>query len=256
MAIFDDLADIYESMVDWPRRLANEEQFFRRLFAQIDAKRVLDAACGTGRHAAMFHSWGLRVQGADISQPMIDRARAAFGESDSLRWTVHSFEQAVDLPGEYDAVICTGNSLALAADIETARRAVREMLAAVRPGGLLIVHLLNPWRLPDGPIQWQKCRLVERPGAGGERAKLLVLRGIHRHGPNARLELLAVDLSEAKILNAESTPLLCLAAEELQGMALDAGAAKVELYGDYQFHQYVQTTSVNLILVAWKHDAS
>ena len=55
--LFADLTDVYEAMVDWPKRLANEEPFYRRLFARIGARRVLDAACGTGHHASMFHAW-------------------------------------------------------------------------------------------------------------------------------------------------------------------------------------------------------
>ena len=40
---FDDLSDVYEAMIDWPRRLAREEPFYRRLFERSDARRVLDA---------------------------------------------------------------------------------------------------------------------------------------------------------------------------------------------------------------------
>ena len=32
------------------------------------------------------------------------------------------------------------------------------MFAAVRAGGLVVLHVLNLWRLPDGPCVWQKCR--------------------------------------------------------------------------------------------------
>jgi SAM-dependent methyltransferase len=247
---FDELAELYEPLTDWPRRLANEEPFYRRLFSETGVGSVLDAACGTGHHAAMFHSWGMRVEGADLSRAMIDRARAAFGENDSLRWRVRAFDRHVVSPDVFDAAICVGNSLALASDEATARRAIGAMLAAVRPGGLLIVHLLNPWRLPDGAVQWQKCKRVERQ----DEKELLVLRGIHRHGRGARLELLAVDLSDARILHAESTSLLCFEAEELQGMALEAGAAKVELFGDYQRRPYDRTQSADLIMVVWRNE--
>ena len=64
---FDDLTDLYETMIDWPKRLANEAPFFRRPFEQTKVARVADVACGTGRHADMFRSWGLEVHGLDIS---------------------------------------------------------------------------------------------------------------------------------------------------------------------------------------------
>ena len=71
--MFDDLTDIYDAMIDWPKRLAHEGSFYRRVFEQHDVRSVVDVACGTGRHAAMFHSWGLRVEAADLSPAMIDR---------------------------------------------------------------------------------------------------------------------------------------------------------------------------------------
>ncbi|MCR4415548.1 MAG: class I SAM-dependent methyltransferase, partial [Thermoguttaceae bacterium] len=131
---FDDLSDVYEAMIDWPKRLANETPFFRRLFDAVQARSVLDVACGTGHHAAMFHSWGLRVEGADASPRMIERCRARFGESDRLGFVVRSFDQLAAAPEPFDAVICVGNSLALAPDAATAGRAVAAMFGAVRPG--------------------------------------------------------------------------------------------------------------------------
>ncbi|MCP4899573.1 MAG: class I SAM-dependent methyltransferase, partial [bacterium] len=89
---FDDLTDIYESIIDWPKRLANEEPLYRGLFGRVDAKSVLDVACGTGRHAAMFHGWGLRVEAADISPNMVERARSLFGQPAGLRWVVRRFD--------------------------------------------------------------------------------------------------------------------------------------------------------------------
>ena len=37
-------------------------------------------------------------------------------------------------------------------------RAVQVMVAAVRKGGVVLLHMLNLWRLPDGPCHWQKCK--------------------------------------------------------------------------------------------------
>jgi ubiquinone/menaquinone biosynthesis C-methylase UbiE len=95
---FDDLADIYETTIDWTRRLGNEEAFYRELFDRVGARIVLDAACGTGHHAAMFCSWGMRVEGADISEAMIRRCRQRYGESGDLRWVVRGFDEPIAPP--------------------------------------------------------------------------------------------------------------------------------------------------------------
>ena len=125
---FDDLTDVYEAMIDWDKRLGNEEPFYRDLFEQAGVHSVLDVACGTGRHAALFHSWGLHVEAADVSESMIGRARALFGEPPGLRWIVRGFQEPIPAGESFDVAICVGNSLALASDIRLAEHAVHGVL--------------------------------------------------------------------------------------------------------------------------------
>ena len=243
--LFDNLTGVYEAMIDWPKRLANEEPFYRRLFERVGVHRVLDAACGTGHHAAMFHAWPLRVEGADLSQAMIDQARAMFGEPEGLQWTVRGFEEPSPSQLPFDAVVCVGNSLALAPDRATVRRAVGQMLSAVRPGGVVVLHVLNLWPLVDGPCQWQKCR-----PATLSQGEVLILKGVHRSGNRGFVDLVLAGISEGKILHAESVPWLGLEAAELQQMATDAGAQRLELFGGYREQPYHREKSQDLILVA------
>jgi hypothetical protein len=61
----DQLTDVYDAMIDWSKRLDHEGPFYRTLFERLSAKSVVDVACGTGHHAAMFHDWGLEVEASD-----------------------------------------------------------------------------------------------------------------------------------------------------------------------------------------------
>jgi len=241
---FDDLTGIYEAMIDWPKRLANEEPFYRRLFARFGARSVLDAACGTGRHAAMFHSWGLRAEGADISPAMIARARAEFGEPAGLSWTVRGFGDPIP-GGGFDIVVCVGNSLALAGELAGAEQAVRRMLAGVRPGGALVVQILNLWHLPDGPCQWQKCK---RATAG--RREVLIVKGVHRSGAAGYVDLVVADLAEPGKMQTDSIRFLGLEADPLQAAAQRGGARAVEFFGGYQGQAYDRQASTDLLMVA------
>ena len=254
--MFDDLTDIYEAMIDWPKRLANEEPFYRRWFERVGAQSVVDVACGTGRHAAMFHSWGLsEAMGADLSPNMIDRARATFGEPAGLRWVVRPFDEPIHPAKPFDAAICVGNSLALAPDPATVERAIGQMLAAVRTGGekqtgggIAIVHVLNLWSLPDGPCNWQKCQRATLP-----QGEVLILKGVHRCGTRGYVDLIVAGLSPfLRLLHSESVPLLGLEAAELERMARAAGAAEVAFFGGYQDQPYDRRQSADLIMVARK----
>ena len=242
--MFEDLTDIYEAMIDWPKRLAREGSFYRSCFEGAGVRSVVDVACGTGHHAALFHSGGLRVEGADVSAAMIDRARANFGEPAGLRWVVRSFDEPIGAAEPFDAAVCLGNSLALAPDRETVESAVRQMSAAVRSGGPIIIHLLNLWCLPHGPCVWQKCKRATLP-----QGEIVILKGIHRCETRGYVELITTS-PEGALMHSESLPLLALEAGDLESMARAAGATEVQLFGGYEGQLYQREKSVDLVLVA------
>jgi hypothetical protein len=180
---------------------------------------------------------------------MIAKARALHGETGNLRWVVRRFEEACPTSAAFDAAICVGNSLALASDENSAERAIGNLLAAVRCGGVVIVQVLNVWSLPDGPCQWQKSLRAALP-----RGEAVIVKGVHRCGPRAYVNLVVVPLGSttAKSLpmRADSVPLLGLEATALDQWARRAGAEKVAFFGDYLGHPYERERSVDLILVA------
>jgi len=245
--VFNDVTDVYEAIIDWPKRLTNEGSFFRRLFDRVGTRSVVDVACGTGRHAAMFHSWGLRVEAADLSANMIERARAHCGELPNMRWLVRGFDEPIQPQEPFDAAICTGNSLALAPDIATVERAVHQMLAAVRSGGVAVLHVLNLWRFPDGPCQWQKCKRATL-----ERGEVLIVKGVHRAGAGGYVDLVIASLETPARMQTESVPFLGIEAEALNEMARQAGASTVRVLGNYQEQPYDRNNSMDLIVIAEK----
>lgn len=245
--VFDDLTEIYDSIIDWPKRLAHEQPFYRRLFDRIGVRNVLDAACGTGRHAALFHSWGLSVEGADVSPRMIQRARDAFGETSGLRWIVRGFEKSVETGSTFDATVCVGNSLALVPDDATAESAVQRMLSATRLGGVLVIHVLNLWHLPDGPCVWQKYKQATL--SDGD---CFIAKGVHRSGCRGFVNLLLVPLADVGATHTESVPFLGLETAELERVAIQNGATAVHFFGGYRDQPYDRLASTDLIMVAEK----
>lgn len=246
--MFADLADAYDALLDWPKRLANEEPFYREVFRRVGVRRVLDAACGTGRHAAWFHSWGCSVEGADLSAGMIERCRRQFGTSDRLRWVVRSFDQPVAAPELFDAVLCVGGSLSLAPDQGAVARAIGEMLRALRAGGVCVLQVLNLWHLPEGSCVWQKCKRVTL----GEREHLLV-KGVHRAGARGYVDLIDVLLEPTGVTpRYDSAALLGLEATDLARYARAVGAKDVQCHGNFQCGAYQREQSQDLLVVIEK----
>jgi SAM-dependent methyltransferase len=118
--------------------------------------RLLDVACGSGRHARELAQLGWDVTGVDYSPDLLERARAAGIE-------VHEQDmRALDVPGApFDAVTCLFDSIGYPQDNEGVVAALEGMR---RHGGRVAVEFLHApallahadpvrvrrWDLPDG----------------------------------------------------------------------------------------------------------
>jgi uncharacterized protein YunC (DUF1805 family) len=178
---------------------------------------------------------------------MIDRARASFGEPDRLRWAVRGFDMPIAPADPFDAALCVGNSLPLAPDMATAQRAIEHMLAAVRGGGLLVVHTLNLWQLPDGPCVWQKCR----PATVKQR-EVLIIKGVHRSAGCGYVELIVAEAAGGALLKTDSVRFFGLETAALESMTRAAGASEVRFFGGYRDEPYDRQQSADLLMVAMK----
>ncbi|MEK6613030.1 MAG: class I SAM-dependent methyltransferase [Gemmatimonadota bacterium] len=102
--------------------------------------RVLDCACGQGRHAHLLSEAGLDVDGVDFSGPLLDKARSR-GTGRTLRYRRTDMRR---LPaawtGRFDAVLNLFTSFGFFADPRDDARVLREFARVLKPGGLLLWH--------------------------------------------------------------------------------------------------------------------
>lgn len=100
------------------------------------AARVLDAGCGTGRHAAALAALGHHVDLADASAELL--SQAMLRNPAAQGWQVDLC--ALDIATQYQAVTCRGVLNDMITDAE--RDAVLHSLAgALVPGGLLLLDV-------------------------------------------------------------------------------------------------------------------
>ena len=140
----------YDAMVDWDKRLAREVPFLQRAFAEAGGvHRVIDVGAGTGQHAIALVRSGYDVVGVDPGAEMLERARAnAAAAGAHVRFVEGGFGDLVTLGvGPADAAICTGNALPHVAGLAGLDAALADLAAVIRPGGVLVLHLLNHARL-------------------------------------------------------------------------------------------------------------
>jgi SAM-dependent methyltransferase len=114
-----------------------EEPVVREMIDRSPPGAALDAACGTGRHAAYLRARGHRVTGIDASAEMLEKARARVPDADLRIGDLKA------LPVETASVDLAVCALALTHSREIAP-AIGELGRVLRPGGRLVVSDLHP----------------------------------------------------------------------------------------------------------------
>ena len=80
LAAYERLADVWDDTDDNLWNEALERATVRRLLpTPLGGRRVLDAGCASGAHAAWLADQGCRVIGFDLSPRMVAQARARLG---------------------------------------------------------------------------------------------------------------------------------------------------------------------------------
>jgi ubiquinone/menaquinone biosynthesis C-methylase UbiE len=134
-----------ELFADPEALMASEAQMLDRVLAQFDVKTVLDCACGTGIQSVGLARLGYSVTAADLSARMLAVAKAKVQrEGLPMRFIESDFQQLQQkVSGEFDAVICCGNSLPHLREEAEFREAVRNMSEVLKEGGITIVEVRN-----------------------------------------------------------------------------------------------------------------
>jgi cyclopropane fatty-acyl-phospholipid synthase-like methyltransferase len=144
-------ADQYDTE---PFTQATEEEI-EFLIEQIDLPRgasILDMGCGTGRHSVALAQHGFAVTGVDLSKHMLDKARAravaagtqvVFTQCDATTFrSAPVFDVAIGLCEGAMGLLGQGDD-----PIERDLTVLRNIQAALKPNGQLIVNALNVFRV-------------------------------------------------------------------------------------------------------------
>lgn len=175
---------------------------------------LLDVGCGPGmlvRHLLDSRPGSFRITACDRSPAMVEAAERRIGSADDVRLSVARIENLPFPDRTFDVVLALG--VLEYADVD---RALREIARVVRPGGLVVVTMLNPrspYRLFEWVVFWPALRVL------GRIERLLGIRHGRRHGasrsgiralPQARLcrKMRAAGLRPQDVVHYDLTPLI------------------------------------------------
>ena len=135
----------WDELIDWDSRAESEGHFFLDKLREEGKKSVLDVATGTGFHSVRLIEEGFDVVSADGSPAMLAQAFHNAQKRGHILRTVQADWRFLnrDVHGEFDAIICLGNSFTHLFKERDRRKALAEYYAMLKHDGMLILDQRN-----------------------------------------------------------------------------------------------------------------
>lgn len=134
-----------------PERTLAEVDFIERALGLEPGMRVLDTACGHGRHLVELAARGYRVTGVDLDPYSLDLARKAAEERGvSERVSLRRGDlRETPFVEEFDAAFNYFTSFGYFESEAEDERALHSVACALEPGGRFLLETINLYYLPQ-----------------------------------------------------------------------------------------------------------
>jgi SAM-dependent methyltransferase len=218
----DDYLFFYQDLLGAARSDADAARVIS-LLGLAPGDRVLDAPCGEGRIAGRLAAHGCEVVGVDASELFLRLGRERYPAVDFRAGDLRS----LSLSGEFDAVVNWFTSFGYF-DPAANDRLLAAFARALRPGGRLLIELLNPGRLArileltggvtavvaerDGDLMVDRVRLegsesvTDRFIVRGGRVRRLEFRLEQVHAVDLERRLRAAGFASVELLGVDGQP--------------------------------------------------
>jgi len=215
--------------------------FIARIMGHLALKkgsRVLDLACGRGRHAVELHGLGYEVVGIDISEDSIEDARKL--ETDGLEFYVHDMRNLY-WSEHFDAVVNLFTSFGYFHSKEDDQRTMNAVADVLKPGGYFVLDFFN--------VNKVMAEMVNAEEKSIDGVRFIIDRQLR--GTVIEKSIQVID-GETGLLFKEEVDALTLT--NFQGYLEQAGLQLEAVFGDYVLGPFDEQNSDRLILVARKTD--
>ncbi len=202
-------------------------EFVSAKLGELSQKQILDIGCATGELGFHLAKNGARVIGIDLNQDLLAQAKLNKVHSNLAFQQGNMLTLDYDFsPGQFDAVLCFGNTLVHLQSDKLVEQMLNATLAVLKSGGKFLLQILNYDYIVGDQIS-------ELPVIDTEKIMFVRRYDFHENsdliGFQTKLEIKA----ENRMVSNE-TPLLALKSKKLVRMLETAGFKNIQLYANFK----------------------
>lgn len=215
------------------------EGFIDKLVEFLDlpkGSRVLDLACGKGRHAIQLHKSGFQVIGIDLSEESIDEAKLS--EKDGLEFFEHDMRELY-WNQHFNLVVNLFTSFGYFHNKEDDQRTISSVADSLKSQGLFVLDFMNAVKVTENLVAYEEKTI--------DGVKFEITRSVEEDVIVKRIHVVdgEVELDFKEEVDA-------LTKDDFLDYLKEAGMSIDSIFGDYQLNPFDEKTSDRLILIAKK----
>lgn len=198
--------------------------------------RVLDLACGKGRHSMTLFTHGYNVLGVDLSPQSIDFAE--YLSNENLQFRVHDMREVIQ--GEqFDAVFNLFTSFGYFDSSEDNKRVLNSVNEMLKPNGILVIDFMNAVKVISNLVE-KETKIVEG-----------ITFNISRKYENQHIyKSISFEAEEREHNYVERVQALKLS--DFEKLLDTCGFDLIRTFGNFNLESYEENSSDRLILLARK----
>lgn len=202
----------------------------------INNGRILDVACGKGRHAKYLNHLGFNVTGIDLSKNSIEFANKDSNEN--LKYFVHDM-RSVFKKNHFDLVTNLFTSFGYFENQEDEQITINAMSNNLKEGGLLLIDFMNVKKVISSLVTSESKEI--------DGIKFLIER---KYDENHIIKKIIIKDQDSDLNFQEKVRALTL--YDFDVMLKKANMKIVDLFGDYSLNEFNAIDSDRLIIISRK----
>ncbi len=194
--------------------------------------KILDLACGKGRHSIYLNTLGFNVTGVDLSEQSIKHARQY--ENDTLKFDVHDMTKPY--PDTFDAVFNLFTSFGYFEDENCNLETIKSIKAELNEFGFGVIDFMNTNYVIENLVE-EDIKTVE--GISFHQKRSLKDGYITKD--------ITFEADDEQYQFQERVKAFTL--EDFEVLFKKAGVHLLDVFGDYKLRKYHHKTSERLIMI-------